>query len=399
MTGRPSMPARWQIALAAAAVVGLVVAPFAYVGYRRSVERAEAELLSSANEQLSLSVSAFHIGAEGIDAPSNAWVVNPVDQWSNPLSDDVWASPPLFRLGQDALSNGTVLSEYEFDGTWLASGRAVGGNNTVIVVVDANERNAAQSRSLQLWLGSALAASALAGVLGWWLVDRIRRRVEAPVERAHVVNRDFIADAAHELRTPLSIIQASAGHALTRERTVDDYQESLTEILEAAERAGSSVGDLLEFARLEAGQASLRLAPLRLDLLVEEIAVSVRADGTTVEVAPSETVVVEADYNLIRQVVENLTRNAVARADKVTLSAQLEDGQARVDVADNGPGFDPGIIDYVFERFRRGDRAGSAGLGMAIARTIVELHDGRCEARNLDEGGALVSFWLPLRVR
>jgi signal transduction histidine kinase len=98
-------------------------------------------------------------------------------------------------------------------------------------------------------------------------------------------------------------------------------------------------------------------------------------------------------------VVENLTRNAVARADRVTLSAQLEDGQARVDVADNGPGFDPGIIDYVFERFRRGDRAGSAGLGMAIARTIVELHDGRCEARNLDEGGALVSFWLPLRVR
>jgi len=222
--------------------------------------------------------------------------------------------------------------------------------------------------------------------------------MQAPVRRAHAVNRDFIADAAHELRTPLSIIQASAGFALDRERAAEDYRESLTEILTASERAAASVGDLLEFARLEAGQESLRLAPLRLDLLVEEVAASIRVDGVTVEAEAGEAVVVAADYSLVRQAIDNIARNAAARAGKVQLSTRLAAREAVIEVADDGPGFDPGMIDHVFERFRRGDRAGSVGLGMAIARTIVELHGGSCTAANrapADGGGALVSIRLP----
>lgn len=69
-------------------------------------------------------------------------------------------------------------------------------------------------------------------------------------------------------------------------------------------------------------------------------------------------------------------------------------------MADDGPGFDPGVIDHVFERFRRGDRSGSVGLGMAIARTVVDLHGGRCLAANRsdgDGGGALVTIRLPYK--
>jgi two-component system OmpR family sensor kinase len=235
--------------------------------------------------------------------------------------------------------------------------------------------------------------AALAAAAAWMAAGRLA----APVRRARAVNRDFIADAAHELRTPLAIIQASAGHALSRERANNEYRESLSEILSATERAGASVGELLEFARLEAGQATPRLAPLRLDLLVEEVAASTRVDGTIIESIPGEAVVVEADYNLLRQVVDNITRNAAARSDKVVLTTHLDQRSARVEIADDGPGFDPGIIDHVFERFRRGDRSGSVGLGMAIARTIVELHGGTCSAANNPDGGALVTVELPYK--
>ncbi|MEL6985218.1 MAG: sensor histidine kinase, partial [Actinomycetota bacterium] len=68
---------------------------------------------------------------------------------------------------------------------------------------------------------------------------------------------------------------------------------------------------------------------------------------------------------------------------------------ARIEIVDDGPGFDPGIIDHVFERFRRGDRSGSVGLGMAIARTIAELHGGRCQAANRPDGGAVVTVQIP----
>ncbi len=144
----------------------------------------------------------------------------------------------------------------------------------------------------------------------------------------------------------------------------------------------------MEFARLEAGQASPRLAPLRLDLLVEEVASSIRVDGVKVLAEPGDPVVIEADYNLIRQVVDNITRNAAARATEVGLKTKLDASGVRIEISDNGPGFDPAVIEHVFERFRRGDRSGGVGLGMAIARTIVELHGGTCEATNRTRGDA-----------
>ena len=126
------------------------------------------------------------------------------------------------------------------------------------------------------------------------------------------------------------------------------------------------------------------------------MAASVRLDDVTITAVPGSAAVVNADYNLIRQVVDNITRNAAARSSLVTLSTALEDGSARIEVVDNGPGFDPGVLEHVFERFRRGDRSGAVGLGMAIARSIVELHGGTCEAENVESGGARVSVVLPL---
>ncbi len=375
-----------------AVVIGVGVAlatlgPLAIVGAGRSADRARQETRDWAESNIDQAFLTFR--TEEVGPPPNTWVVNVENEWIDPLGE-TWTNPPLLALAQSA-GDGSMERAYEFEGPWFAAGQWIGVENVIVTVVPRDDE-VREIRNARLgWASVPILGALVAAGLGWWLAGRAR----TPVDRAHAVNRDFIADAAHELRTPLSIIQASAGHALSRDRSADEYRESLTEILDATERAGSSVGELLEFARLEAGQATPRLAPLRLDLLVEEVAAAVRVEGVVIEAEPTSPVVVAADYNLVRQMLDNLTRNAAARADKVTLSTEVESSGARVEIVDDGPGFDPGIIDHVFERFRRGDQSGSVGLGMAISRTIAELHGGSCEAANSPDGGAVVTVHLP----
>ncbi len=368
----------------------VVVAPLTVIAYRRAVEGINNETADDARWRIRQ--AGLSLRSDEFEPPGNTWFVDAVDGWVDPLGE-TWAEVPVLALATPAIDANVIDRYYEFEGSWLIHAEKVSERGVLLTAVNRDDDLSAIGGAKVKWTMVTLALAALAGTGAWFGLGYLA----TPMRKAQMVNRDFIADAAHELRTPLSIIQASAGHALARERSADDYRESLTEILTATERAGASVGELLEFARLEAGQASPRLAPLRLDLMVEEVASSIRIDGVVVEAIPGEAAVIEADYNLVRQVVDNIARNAAARSTKVTLQTHLETRRARIEVADDGPGFDPGIIDHVFERFRRGDRSGSVGLGMAIARTIVELHGGQCEATNLDEGGAKVTVWLPYK--
>ena len=89
-------------------------------------------------------------------------------------------------------------------------------------------------------------------------------------------------------------------------------------------------------------------------------------------------------------------RNATRRADKVILRTRRDGRDGVLEVVDDGPGFDPDSLAHVFDRFRRGDERGSAGLGLAIVKAILAAHGGAVEAVNREEGGAMVTFRVPL---
>ncbi len=379
-------------ALLAVVAVGLIAWIAVSTGGDRIVESAEREAENVVRELAIIGFDTSDADFSQDVEPFNTWRVNPVDEWSFNYGT-TWIEPPLFTMAEQALGNGRpTFIEFEQDGPLLAYVEPVEAEagTVVLTVIDLNpfvqDRQAFRRNVILAALAAIIATTAAA----WFVAGSALRPARAAMAR----QRDFIADAAHELRTPLAVIRASASHSLSKDRPAAEYQTALAEILTATERAGSGVGELLELARLDAGQAQPRKAPLRIDLLVEEVASSVRVDETNIVAHASEAVVVDADYALLRQVAENLTHNAASRAENVELSVMRMGDLVTLQISDDGPGFDEEILPYVFERFRRGDNRGSTGLGMAIAKSIVEAHGGSVSAANKTTGGAIVKLHL-----
>lgn len=378
-------------AVLAALAVGLLTWIALSSGGDRIVESAEREAENVVRELAIAGFPAPPQDPEELGAPFNTWNVNPVDEWQFAYGA-TRLEPPLFTIADRALNQARpVFSEFEQNGSWLAYAEPREASNEVVVTaIDLGPFEDDRSSFRRRVLLAALVAIAATTAAAWWVAGRALQ----PARSAMARQRDFIADAAHELRTPLAVIRASASHTLSKEREPAAYTLALNEILAATERAGSGVGELLELARLDAGQAQPRKAPLRVDLLIEEVASSVRVDDVEISTLTTEAIVVDADYALLRQVLENLTHNAASRASEVELSVISAAGTVTMQIADNGPGFDPDILEHVFERFRRGDNRGSTGLGMAIAKSIVEAHGGSVSAANRSTGGAIVKLHL-----
>jgi two-component system OmpR family sensor kinase len=374
------------------ALVGLVtstaVVVLALVAFSNGSRRIRAATQREAEQQITDVLVRQRRGEEVKDAP--VWTVNDNGDSSDLGKNDV--EPPLRGLYAEAGGHPHTDRFTQRDEDYLAYVLPIGPKDALVTVVPLADEEARRS-SLRLrlvLLSSALVAAATA--TGWFVAGRAVR----PAREALVERRGFLADAAHEMRTPLAVIQASASQALARPRAPEEYVRSLSEIRAASERAAAGVNELLDLARLESGQAMPRLAPLRLDLLAEEVAASVRADGCELTAEPGIAVVVDADMALLRQAVENVVRNAVRRASSVRLVASIDGRDGVLDVLDDGPGFEVNLLPHVFDRYRRGDGRGEVGLGLSLVQAIVAAHGGEASAANRPDGGAVVRLRVAL---
>jgi heavy metal sensor kinase len=221
--------------------------------------------------------------------------------------------------------------------------------------------------------------------------------------------REFMADASHELRTPLSIIRGEAEVALTQEREVGEYKETLAIIQDESKRLTRIVDDMMVLARTDAGQQPLRLQDIYLNDLVEECcrAMQVLANSKMITLTQdiTEDVTFLGDEDLLRRLVMNLLDNAIKYTPErgavfVKLVCNISD--AKIIVEDTGIGIPSESVANVFERFFRLDEArsraeGGSGLGLAIAKWVAIAHKGSIDLTSKPGQGSKFVVTLPLK--
>jgi len=356
-------------------------------------------------------------------------------------SDPGFFDLPTQRPGADrvyGLGQLPIDDEGPFRVTALGA-RTPHGDVTVLVAVDVGD------------VDEVLATLASKGVIGvsvlvaifafvlWLVVGRTMRSVEAIRRRAELITaqrlnqrvpepptRDeihrlartlndmlarleasakqqerFVADAAHELRTPLATLRTRLETALLRG---DDEAGSqlLEELWGETVRLGSLVDHLLLLARSDAGTLRAHARPVDLDDVLGDVLSSTQAGGVVLRTQGVEPVQVTGDAALLEQVLRNLVENAVRHAvSTVDVSLSSEGGTAVLTVDDDGPGIPESERAEVFQRFVRLDHSrdrkqGGVGLGLAIVAEIVRVHSGSVDASTSPAGGARLTVRLPI---
>jgi len=223
-------------------------------------------------------------------------------------------------------------------------------------------------------------------------LNEMLSRLEAALER----QRDFVADAGHELRTPLALLRTELELALRQGRSADELRDAIRASSEEVDRLAQLADDLLLIARSERGKLDLQLESLDTTELLQGVATRfewrAQETGRALSTPPTSGMNVRGDRLRLEQALANLVENALRYGEgEVRLSATSVDGVVELHVTDEGSGFPPQFLDRAFERFARADGAragGSAGLGLAIVLMIAEAHGGTASVANNDGPGA-----------
>lgn len=223
---------------------------------------------------------------------------------------------------------------------------------------------------------------------------------------ADEVKSTFISIISHELKTPVALIKGYVS-TLRREDAHWDRQivdDSLQVIEEEADRLTSLIEDLLDASRLQSGALALKRTEVYLPDLVRQLIEGFGKQTTHHHLSadfPPNFPVIVADESRLRQVISNLLANALKYAPhgEIQITGEIRPDQVIISVSDQGPGIDQADLPHVFDRFYRSIEAvkknKGAGLGLYLARAIIEAHRGRIWVENRNSGGAQISFSLP----
>ncbi len=367
-----------------------------------------------------------------VEAPLSPRIVEPPGRVVNDAPRLRWDSRgplPPFTHGDLREVSVVTQSFASPNGMWIVVGRSI-----------APELRELRLVSLTLAaVGGGVLLLGLAG--GWWIASRAMRPIQdisaaavkisagdlsqristteteselgqlagvlnstfARLDAAFAQQQQFTSDAAHELRTPVSVMLTQTQGTLNRERSAAEYRETVEACQRAAQRMRRLIESLLALARLDAGQETMKRLNFDFAQTVSECVESLQplADERTVKIhCELSTTECVGDSERLTQVVTNLLTNAIQYnqpGGEVHVKLAAADGVATLTVSDNGPGISAEDLPRVFERFYRADKSrstGGNGLGLSISKAIVEAHGGTIEA--VSESGAGTTFTVRL---
>jgi signal transduction histidine kinase len=257
--------------------------------------------------------------------------------------------------------------------------------------------------SLIVTFGTAAVVAILLVAMGGWL---LARQSTAPVEQSIQQMRRFMADAAHELRTPLSLMRSQVDLSLARPRDAADYREALEGIDADLGRLTGLIGTLLTLARSDTGR--LAIEHVSIDLadtiaVILEQYTTIASEAGIVLRDESASAPLIGDDDLLVQVLVNLLDNAIAHTPaggEIRVGSREGANTVRFWVHDQGCGIPEEHLPRIFDRFYRVDESrqrsrGGAGLGLSICRAIIDAHGGRIEVVSREHDGTKVDVILP----
>ena len=321
-----------------------------------------------------------------------------------PATSDPWVR----RAALQAALRGqaTIQEELPSDKTLRAHAirfRLNSGEQMVAVALADQEELANKYGDLiEAFIGIALFALVLVAGGGFVLV----RKSTAPIERSIEYMRRFMADAAHELRTPITILRTRAEIALQQSREAEDYVSALRGVEAEARRLGGIVDSLLVLARADTGEKQIERERIFLDDIALDAAgaagVVARQKGVGLKVEEFEEAPVTGDPTLIRQLIMIVLDNAVKFTDaggEVLVGVSMREGAPTITVEDTGIGIRHDELAHVFQRFYRGENARSrtdgAGLGLSIASWIAREHGAEIALQSRPSKGTKVIVTFP----
>jgi heavy metal sensor kinase len=218
---------------------------------------------------------------------------------------------------------------------------------------------------------------------------------------------EFTADASHELKTPICALRGEAEVLLSKRRPLEEYQEGLAHFIERFDQLNRMVNDLILLSKFDSSQVELKMASLRLDLLVQDIGhlfkILAEQKGIDLRMDRVQEVTIVGDKVRLQQLFTNLIDNAIKYTPEGSIQITIEkDGEnAVVQVRDTGIGIPPEEQEKIFKRFYRVDKSrsresGCVGLGLSIAEWIVHAHRGRIEVESELNRGSTFTVYLPL---
>ena len=231
------------------------------------------------------------------------------------------------------------------------------------------------------------------------------------LHRAFTQQREFLANAAHELKTPVAILKSTLQSLLQRPRSSDEYRLGVEEALEDMARLEKLLHSMLRLARAEqwaAGNLSRDLAPVDVamtcQLAIERVQPIAHQRNVTIDFTANGPMRLPADPDDLELVFSNLLENAIRfspSGETVEMRLHANNGNGYVEVADKGPGIPPSELPRIFERFHRGDSSrarntGGYGLGLAISKALIEAYGGRIEPHSRPGEGTRMVVCLPV---